>query len=231
MLDNLNSISHQDGVSVEHIIYDAQSVDATIDILGAFKSNHRYFWKSEPDNGQTDAINKGLRMAQGRILGYLNADDCIFSATTLATVKTLMEKSGADILYGDVEVINALGETKGLIKGDVYSHNGLLKKNYIPQPATFFRASVIERVGLFREDLKYAMDLEYWLRCGANGLKFHYEPKIFSKFREHDESKTCSQTWELIDEGYNVVRKEYFPERRFALWVYYNLAKLKLAFK
>lgn len=225
---NIESVSEQNNVTLEHIVIDGLSSDNTLSILSNYKSNHDLLWISEKDNGQTEAINKGLRLSKGKILSYLNSDDYLYSENVLHQVKSLMEKTGADILYGDVMVVDEVGMHKRSIHGRPFRFRKLIELNYIPQPATFFRASVVERIGYFREELVYAMDLEYWLRAAKNDLKFQYEPILFSCFREHQKSKTCSQTRKLIDEGYNVVRTEYFPKKRMSIWMYYNLSKLKL---
>lgn len=231
IFDNLESISNQNNVTVEHIVMDGLSCDETMKVLSDYKSKHTFYWKSEADKGQTEAINKGLRLSTGAIIGYLNADDYLHSSDALHQVKVLLDKSGADILYGDVMVVDATGAYKSKITGNAFDFGKFIKRNFIPQPATFFRASVFEKIGPFREKLRYAMDLEYWLRCASHGLNFHYEPITISCFREHEESKTCSHTKALIDEGYGVVRKEYFPDKPIALWMYHRLALLKLLLK
>ena len=224
---NLESVSEQNDVTIEHVVIDGVSTDVTMEIVSSFKSNHDLRWISEKDNGQTDAINKGLRLCNGTILGYLNSDDCLYAGNVLRQVKSIMDSTGADIFYGDVEVIDGLDMHRGYIRGRPFKFERMIKSNCIPQPATFFRASVVEKIGYFREELKYAMDLEYWLRAASKGLQFHYEPLVISCFREHEESKTCSQTKALIDEGYGIVRKEYFSDSPIALWMCHNLASLK----
>lgn len=229
--DNIESVTKQIGVDLEHIVVDGLSSDETLNVLADHQSCHRFSWASEADNGQADAINKGLRRSKGAILGYLNADDYLYSSDVLSRVKMIMESTGTDVLYGDVLVVDVSGTPKRIIAGSPFIFSELIKRNFIPQPATYFRASVVEKIGFFRERLKYTMDLEYWLRCASHDLKFHYEPQILACFRDHDDSKTRSQTKALIDEGYNVVRREYFPDRPMALWMYCNLAKLKIALK
>lgn len=228
---NLESVSEQNDVTVEHLVIDGLSTDATMEIVSSFKSNHDLRWISEKDKGQTDAINKGLRLCNGKILAYLNSDDCLYAGNVLKQVKSIMDSTGVDILYGDVEVIDGRDIHTGYIRGRPFKFERMIKSNYIPQPATFFRASVVEKIGYFREELRYAMDLEYWLRAASYGLRLHYDPLVISCFREHEASKTCSQTKALIDEGYGVVRKEYFSDAPIALWMYHKLASLKLALR
>lgn len=224
---NLDSLSAQRDVSVEQIVIDGASTDDTVRILSNYRGQQKLVWSSEKDKGQTDAINKGLRMCHGGILGYLNSDDYLYSSETLCRVKMIIAETGADVVYGDVEVVDAQGAAKRRTSGRPFSLEDMIKLNCIPQPATFFKASVLAKVGYFRDELKYAMDLDYWLRAAFAGLKFHYAPIVFSCFREHENSKTCSQTRELIDEGYNVVRREHFQNSQHRIWLYHKLAIIK----
>jgi glycosyltransferase involved in cell wall biosynthesis len=157
---------------LEHIVVDGGSTDGTLELLRACGPEVR--WVSEPDRGQADALNKGVAMAAGDVIGWLNSDD-IYEPGTLSAVAGVMSAEPAtQWLYGRVRIIDEDGqEIRRWItrykdrRMQRFSYDKLLAENWISQMGVFWRRSAGAKVGLFRPELRYCMDYDYWLRLGA----------------------------------------------------------------
>jgi glycosyltransferase involved in cell wall biosynthesis len=192
----IRSILDQDYPNLEYIVVDGGSRDETIDILKKYGT--RLTWISEKDRGQTDAINKGLRMSSGDILAYLNSDD-VYEPHALRRVGAYFSTHPEVMwLTGQCRIIDEQDrEFRGLItkyKNALlkrYSYGLLLVTNPISQPATFWRRAVVNELGLFDDREHLVMDYEYWLRIGKK-----HRPAVLSDylagFRVYAASKTSS---------------------------------------
>lgn len=172
--DTLLSVKKQDYPNIEHIIIDGGSTDNTVDTLRKYQGTYNMRWVSEPDEGQSDAINKGFRMAKGEIIGWLNSDDVYFDKEVISYVVDAFEENpGVDVIYGDHAVIDENNFIKRVLKTPGWNYNRLLLGGmYIPQPATFFRKNVVieNRVDT---RLYFSMDMEFWLRLGKKYSFLH----------------------------------------------------------
>ncbi|HMD14161.1 MAG TPA: glycosyltransferase family 2 protein [Bacteroidota bacterium] len=202
--ENILSILRQNDPAFEHIVIDAVSTDDTGEIL---KRYPHLRWVSEPDSGQSAALNKGLRMAAGEIIGWLNADDC-YCAGAFERVRELFSKDETMVVYGDGREINHHGEAMGKIiprgiSAKEFIYYWRWKYSYC-QPSFFFRRTALERIGYLDESLHYVMDHDVLIRLILL-YPFVYVPQCFSSFRVHPESKTSkslrfmipSSVWEL----------------------------------
>lgn len=190
----ITSVLNQNYPNLEYIIVDGQSTDDTDKIVRKYQKALTYI--SEPDGGQSEAINKGLRKATGDIVTFLNSDDT-YEPGALRTVATYFsEHPGTQWLYGkcriidehDHEVRRPITSYKNMLLKN-YSYNKLLAENYISQPATFWRREVHAEVGYFDEENHWCMDYDFWLRLGQ-----HYPaaviPVYLANFRYHYDSKS-----------------------------------------
>jgi glycosyltransferase involved in cell wall biosynthesis len=192
----IESVLNQNYPNLEYIVVDGGSRDATIDILRKYEK--QLVWISEKDQGQADAINKGIRMSTGDIIAYLNSDD-VYESHTLRLVSGHFTKHPEiQWLTGKCRIIDEQNrEARGMITGYKnlllrhYSYNMLLVTNPISQPATFWRRNVMDEFGLFDAAEHLVMDYEYWLRIGRK-----YRPAIMDEylasFRVYSASKTSS---------------------------------------
>jgi glycosyltransferase involved in cell wall biosynthesis len=146
-------------------------------------------WVSEPDRGQSDALNKALAMASGDIIGWLNADD-IYLPGTLERVLTWASESSAEVAYGDCLFVDGgcrlvRGKEEHRFNRDVLLWYGC----YLPSTSTFFRRSLLDR-GLLRldESYRYTMDFELFLRLAFNGVEFDYLASDLAAFRFHGDN-------------------------------------------
>ena len=170
---------------------DGGSKDETVKYLESLRLPYPLLWVSEPDDGQTDAINKAIEKSSGEIVGWLNSDD-EYCDSVLQEIMSLFDANpDVDIIHGDVLIIDEKSERIGLSKGKpVKSPKDLLTDNPIKQPGLFFRREVFETLGKLNVSLNYVMDREYWIRALLNGYKFHYLAKPLAKFRLIGGTKT-----------------------------------------
>lgn len=194
----LLSIKNQDYPNIEHIIVDGGSTDHTLDVLKEYSKEYNLKWISEPDNGQSDAINKGFDMASGEIIGWLNSDDVYFDKQVIANVVSEFGKTQyADILYGDCAFMNEDNLVQRIINtNSQFNYSRLLRSNFICQPASFFRQSVIQKNKL-DISIDLPMDYEYYLRLAKAGYRFKHVNRVLAAFREHEIAKSSARADEM----------------------------------
>ena len=190
----IDSILDQDYPNLEYIITDGGSTDETISILKSY--GEKIKWLSEKDKGQSEAINKGLKMATGSIVAYLNSDDaytnkCLFKVNDFFNVnkdKKWVYGKGRIVDENNNEVRKQITAYKNFWMKN-YSYNKLLSINFINQPSVFWRKDIIDEFGYFNEKEHLVMDYEYWLRIGKK-YKAGFINEYISDFRMYSESKS-----------------------------------------
>jgi glycosyltransferase involved in cell wall biosynthesis len=207
----INSVLSQNYPDLEYIVMDGGSTDKTLEILKKYDA--RLVWISEKDRGQSHAINKGLRMATGEIIGFLNSDD-LYEPGALLKVGTFFTTfADANWLTGKCRTIDPIG--KEIRKGITLYKNAWLKLrsygvlavlNYISQPATFWTRKVVRRIGGFDESLRYAMDYDYWLRVGSK-FKLWVLNDYLASFRVHPSSKAGSSARAQFDAEFLIAKR------------------------
>jgi glycosyltransferase involved in cell wall biosynthesis len=209
--DALESVAQQEGVSVEHIVHDAGSQDETVEILRTFHDRVR--WRSEPDRGQSDGLNKALMLARGRWIGWLNADEFYFPGA-LRTLIVAGESSGADVVFGDSVFLDADGRLIRLAPQHGFSrfllrHYGV----YIPTCGTVFRRSILGQ-DPWDVQIRRVMDWDLYLRLDSSGARFIHVPYPVGGYRIH-EAQITAQPKELFATDRQTVRSRYrIPGRR-----------------
>ncbi len=206
--DTIQSVLSQDYPRIEHLVIDGGSTDGTRELLQRYADRLAY-WISEPDEGQSHAVNKGFAQAQGEIVAWLNSDDVYFSRSTIAeVVEAFRRYPDADIIYGDTGLINQDGLVYRLVPSMKRVSLRRLAFSCLSQGATFFRRRVVKSFPLC-QDLHYRMDYEYWLRLCSAGIRFQYVPRLWLAFRVHGASKT-SETGCGLDQELLAIKREYF---------------------
>jgi glycosyltransferase involved in cell wall biosynthesis len=192
----IRSVLDQQYPNLEYFVIDGGSTDNSVEILRRYESRLSY-WVSEPDQGQSHAINKGLALATGEIINWINSDDYL-EPFSLFKVATAFKQPQTLVVCGRGNIIRE-GKPPIISKGtDVYPDN--LPKTIgwarIDQPQTFFHARAITRLGPLDERLHYLMDRDWWIRfLLMYGLKRIVKiPDTLSNFRLHEASKTVSQS-------------------------------------
>ena len=186
----IDSVVAQTYPNIEYLVVDGASTDETLNVLRSYGDSVR--WVSEPDSGQTEAINKGLSGLNGEIFAYLNSDDVLMPDAVEKAVAQFLKRPECDLVYGNADYIDENDAVIGAYPTDDYSLEGLLESCFICQPAAFWRARVVGEVGTFDESLKYAMDYDYWIRVATAGCVLHHLDLTLAQSRLHAETKTLS---------------------------------------
>jgi glycosyltransferase involved in cell wall biosynthesis len=169
--DTLASVREQDVEGLEHIVVDGGSTDGTLDLLRAAEGPVMFV--SEPDNGLSDAMNKGIAMARNDVIGWLNADD-VYLPGALRRVQEAFERR-PDALWATGRCLIIDSEGNEIRRGVTRYKDALLKRwsfplfltqNFISSPATFIRREAFDLVGGFEERFRYSMDYDVWLKLG-----------------------------------------------------------------
>jgi len=183
------SVLEQGYTNLEYIIVDGGSTDGSVDIIKKY-ANRLAWWASEPDKGQTDAINKGFARAKGDILAWINSDDTYDPGAVSAAVNYFQTHPNVGLVYGDTHFINEQGQVIGKFNARQTDHQRL-RQGYvhIPQQAAFFRSDLWREVGPLDPSFYFAMDYDLWVRLSARA-PVHYTPQMWANFRLHSSGKT-----------------------------------------
>jgi glycosyltransferase involved in cell wall biosynthesis len=194
--ETILSVLSQEYPNLDYIVMDGGSSDRTLEILRSYSD--RLQWVSEKDRGQADAINKGLRMAGGEIIAYLNADDLLLPGSLEKVARTFLENPQTMWVTGRCHIITETGqETRKPITAyknlwlRIHHPSFLYITDYISQPATFWRASLHNELGYLDESLHYALDYEYFLRLNSK-YPLVILPDPLAAFRVHSQSKNAN---------------------------------------
>lgn len=181
----IESVLGQDYPDIEYIIVDGNSKDGTQEIVQSYGDKIARFL-SEPDAGIYDAMNKGIQLATGDLIGILNADDFYAYPSVISEVAGVLASSNADASYGDLEYIDANDATvvrRKWVSG-AYKVGAFLNGWMPPHPTFFVRKEVYNTHGRFRLDLGSAADYELMLRfVHRENIKLAYLPKVLVKMR------------------------------------------------
>ena len=194
----IDSVLGQTYPHIDYMVVDGHSSDDSVDILRSFGPRLR--WVSEPDNGQTHAINKGLARTRGQVLAYLNSDDTLLPGAVEKAVNHLLAHPQCDLVYGKAHLTDEDDRILGDYKTADYSFERLLEDCCICQPAAFWRSSIAERVGPLDEALQLSMDYDYWMRIDRAGGRIEHLHDYLACSRVHGATKTLTQQTQVFDE-------------------------------
>ena len=222
----MQSVLHQEYPELEYIIIDGGSTDGSLEIIKRYEDQLAY-WVSEPDDGIYNAMNKGLAVARGDIIGLLNADDYYLDGA-LRKVADVYRRHGGELWYGKILKLRQVdGEDLFIeLEPDLQA---MERRMSIFHPATFVHRTVYERIGTFDESFKLAADYEFLLRAYKSGCCFQYVDQPLSVYRYGGAS---SSALNLHWEGYRILRKYNLPYMKEGIGaivrfiVKYNLRKL-----
>jgi glycosyltransferase involved in cell wall biosynthesis len=187
----IRSVLNQDYPNIEYILVDGGSTDGSVEIIRRY-SDRLAWWVSEKDRGQTDAINKGLVRATGKILAWLNSDDTYELNAVRQAVAFLQDRPEVGLVYGDANFIDENGHVIGRFP-TAQTNYKRLRRGYvhIPQQAAFWRADLWRRVGPLDPSFYFAMDYDLWVRLAALAPIAYY-PRLWANFRLHTQGKTIA---------------------------------------
>jgi glycosyltransferase involved in cell wall biosynthesis len=201
----IKSILNQDYDNVEHIIIDGGSTDNTVEVL---KKYPHLIWISEKDEGQSDALNKGLAMATGDIIGWLNSDDFYEENIFADVINHFQEPTVEWIIGNTVDYFEELNY-KRMVKSPTITYENILKNPDITrQPGTFHRKSILDKVNGWNKKLKFCMDFDLWVKLTKIATPKMVD-KTYTYFRIHAEQKTTAKNkLEYIKVNSSILRKE-----------------------
>lgn len=195
---NILSVLNQDNVEVEHIVIDGGSNDESKAVLEKY-SNKLTYWVSEKDNGQTHAINKGLAVATGDIITWINSDDQLIPHTLQNVQKYFLEHPNAALIHGQTKLVNTDGSetiSSGQRDGIPYRYAAGM---CFPQPSSFFRKTALNKVGFPNEALHFGMDYDLFLRMFLID-DFVPVEDVLSVYLLHEDSKTMTSDVKFADD-------------------------------
>jgi len=182
------SVLNQNYPNLEYIIIDGGSTDGSVEIIKKYEKYLSY-WVSEPDKGQSDALNKGFKIATGEILAWLNADDTYLPKVLHLVVSFLKKYSNIDMLYGRCYIVDSndriLREAKTMPFSPIDYVYGLLS---IPQQAAFWRRDIFLKAGPLNTKNYTCMDYELFVNFIRSGANIIYVDKLLANFRLHPQS-------------------------------------------
>ncbi len=204
------SVFSQTYTNIEYIVIDGGSTDGTVDLIKQYESKIKY-WISEPDKGIYEAMNKGLKEANGKIIHFLNSDDYFCDNNVVRdVVRSFNENPEVDLIYGYVikliDELNMKFETRCSV-----NRKNLIKPRSLPQQAFFYKKEIFERLGDFDISYKGSGDYEYLCRMYTNGVKMKEIDRSIVYFKKGGISSKVS-------EGHRSLKK-YFG-LKYAIWFY-----------
>jgi glycosyltransferase involved in cell wall biosynthesis len=195
------SVLGQSYKNIQYIIIDGGSSDQTLSILDEYRDKIDIII-SEKDKGQTDALNKGFKLAKGELVGWINSDDILY-ANCLESIVMLFNKKSDGAIYYSVynDIIDGNGNKKLTLKNYIPSRSFLLNDNYdINQQASFYNNHLLGKIGYLNDELDFCMDLDLWLRLLNHGNIYSYTEASLGAFRLWEETKTTTSTFKFIKE-------------------------------
>lgn len=206
--ETIKSVLTQDYPDFEYIIVDGGSTDGTLDLVRKYADDDRISWKSEPDRGIADAMNKGIERAKGEIIAHLHSDDSYLPGALRQVADAFERHADVRWLTGCLRHVNELGDLLYDTRlKDSYSLENLLRRNLIGHPATFIRREVFAEVGVFDTTLRYAMDYDLWLRIALRYPVLPL-PSLLATFRVHAESLSSRELLQAFAEEY-LIRQRF----------------------
>ena len=207
--DTIRSVSEQSYPNIEHIVIDGGSNDGTLEVSRKYRSKIAAF-KSEPDHGMYDAMNKGLQLATGDIVGFLNADDIYVDSHVLEDIAKVIVTQNMDACYGDLVYVDKsdIHKVVRYWKSQMY-RDGLFEKGWMPAHPTFYAKKwVYDKYG--RYDLAYRRqsDFELTMRfLAVRKIKSAYIPRVLVRMRSGGASRQLMHILEGNIEAYRACRK------------------------
>jgi glycosyltransferase involved in cell wall biosynthesis len=218
----IRSVLLQRYPNLEYLIIDGGSTDDSVEIIQKY-SPWLSYWVSESDRGQAHAINKGFQKTSGDIVGWLNSDDLYEPGSLYAIARTFVENPTCSVVFGDCYFVDEANKATHVLTGIDHPFERKLQiwlGWHVPQPSTFVKHQVLERVGLLDETLNYVLDYEWFLRISQYYSFFHLD-KITSRYRIHRRSKTSDWSvtkGDFLREGIRVSRQYWGGYNSSRFW-------------
>lgn len=206
----IRSILPQLTEEIEYLLVDGKSTDHTVDIIETY-TDYGIRYLSEPDTGLYDAMNKGIRLAEGKWIWFINSDDCIQDGLLQNMLSVLKQNDELDFLYGDMEYVRIIdGTYYAEIKQAPDTLDGIRKEMVIGHPSTICKVKALREIGGFDTEFRIAADWDLILRLYLNHMKSRHIHEVYAKFycggasskmhnHERHMVRKKNQTYRLID--------------------------------
>lgn len=214
--DALSSVRAQDA-PIQHVVIDAGSSDGTVTLLERWDSDS-VIWVSEPDQGQSDALNKALGLATGEFVGWLNADEWYLPGA-IATVRSVFEsRPDVDVVYGEYLMVDAQQMFLRAVPSHWFSLYTLKRYGcFVPSCATFIRRSALGQ-NPWNIEHRWIMDWDLWLQLATSGVRFHHIRKPLAAFTVHANQVTAGDRRARAHEWDDLRRRYGIHPRSGAGW-------------
>jgi glycosyltransferase involved in cell wall biosynthesis len=199
----ITSVLEQQGVPIEYLVVDGGSTDGSLEIIREYEARLAW-WVSEPDAGQSDAINKGMRHAQGDIVAWLNSDDYYLPGAVEAACSLLERDPSAVLVYGDVKSVDKGGETINMQRFAQVDLGKLLCFEIIGQPAVFMRRDAYLEAGGLDTSLHVLLDHQLWIKMAKAGRLLHAD-QAWAASRYHRAAKNRARASEFGQEALRIL--------------------------
>ncbi|MEH7225237.1 glycosyltransferase family 2 protein [Bacillus sp. JJ1566] len=232
--ETIKSVKNQSYEDIEYILVDGKSNDSTIDIIKKYESFFKnttkdYRWISEKDSGIYDAINKGIKLATGDVIGILNSDDFFCENSVIADIVDCFKSNNIDCLYGNMVYINA--ETRKVKRRWISRefNNGLFEKSWTPGHPTFYcKSGLYHEYGLYRTDFKIAADVELMYRFLVNhNINSYFMNKYMVVMRQGGVSSSGLKSTLTITKEMKKAIEENGGNFNLAKYLFYKALKIK----
>ena len=186
----ITSVLSQSGIDLDYLICDGGSTDTSVSVISNYAAHIQ--WLSETDDGQADAVNKGIGMTKGDIIAWINSDDIYYSGALAKVARVFSNHPEIQVVYGQADWIDEFDNILKPFPTEPWNYDRLKETCFLCQPAVFFRRSLVERYGPLNKTLQYCMDYELWLRYGQHA-RFYYLPEKLAGSRMYKTNKTMGQ--------------------------------------
>jgi len=212
----LESVFSQNVPDMDVVVMDGGSSDETVSILESYGDRLRFV--SEPDKGQADAVNKGIKATDGDVIAWINSDDVHYPGAYAAVIEYFERHPDVDVLYGLADHIDVDDKVIEEYPTESFSFERLKDVCFICQPAAFFRRRAVKRFGALDASLQYSLDYEFWLRLAKGGARFAFMRRKLAGSRFYADTKTLGARLKVHEDICVMMRKTFgrTPER----WVF-----------